>query len=68
MITEDKKYISGILKNIGFSFLAPGGAMVFNYLLFENKFNLINILLCLVLALVSYIIFYMGYNYVREKD
>ena len=67
MITEDKKYVSGILRNVGFAFLSPVGGMAFQYLLFETKFTIINVLVCIVLALVGWIFFYMGYNNLKRQ-
>ena len=34
MVAEEQKYISGIYRNIAFSFLAPIGAVAFQYLVF----------------------------------
>lgn len=68
MITEDKKYVSGILRNVGFAFLTPMGGMVFQYLLFETKFTIINVLLCVILALMGWVFFHMGYNNLKGQS
>ncbi len=67
MITEDQKYVSGIYKNIGFAFLSPIGAIAFQYLVFDKPFTIVKLALCLSLSAISWILFYIGYNYVQEK-
>lgn len=67
MATKEQEYISGIYKNIGFAFLSPIGAIVFQYLIFEKPFSLRRFLICLCISLFSWGLFYLGYNEIREK-
>ena len=67
MVTEEQKYISGILKNIEFAFLSPVGAMAFQFLVFDKHFTPLKLSLCLVVSATSWTFFHVGYNYVREK-
>ena len=67
MINEERKYISGILRNIGFAFLSPVGAVAFQYLVFDKPYTIPKLLLCLLVSATSWIFFHIGYNYVREK-
>ena len=67
MITEEQKYISVIWRNLGFTFLSPFGAIIFQYLVFEKTFKWINVLLCLSISAISWLLFYIGYNSVKEK-
>ena len=67
MIAEDKKYISGILRNIGFAFLSPIGALAFQYLVLDKTFTIQKFLFCLVVSAISWFFFKTGYNYVKEK-
>ena len=66
MITEEQKYVSGILKNLGFAFLSPIGAIVFQYLIFEKGFSGFRFLLCVLISSLSWMFFYMGYNKIKE--
>lgn len=69
MITEQQKYMSGIFRNIGFAFLAPFGSMVFQYLLFDKIFTIDKVTLCIIISLLSYFLFLLGYNEIRgNKD
>ena len=36
MINERQKYISGILRNLGFTLLAPAGSIVFQQMVFQK--------------------------------
>jgi len=36
VVTEDKKYVSGVLRNIGFALLTPISAIAFQYLVFNQ--------------------------------
>ncbi len=67
MITEEQKYISGIYRNIGFAFLSPVGALIFQYLISEKSFSVIRFLLCGLISAISWIFFYLGYNKVKER-
>jgi len=67
MISEQQKYVSGIYKNIGFALLTPFGSMVFQYLLFDKIFLVDKILICLIISSVSYFLFFLGYNEIKEK-
>lgn len=67
MITEEQKYISGIFRNLGFAFLAPFGSMVFQFLLLEKIFPVDKVLYCVLISFLSWFLFFIGYNTVKEK-
>ena len=67
MITEGQKYISGIYKNLGFALLTPIGSIIFQALLFNKPFLALNIIICALISVVSWLLFYVGYNYIKER-
>jgi len=67
VITEEQKYISGIYRNFGFACSSPIGAMAFQFLVFDKNFSMLKILFCLLISALSWVIFYIGYNYIKEK-
>ena len=67
MVTEQQKYMSGIFRNVGFATLAPIGSMIFQYLLFEKIFSFDKVLICATISMLSYFLFFLGYNEIKEK-
>lgn len=67
MVTEKQKYVSSVFKNLGFSFLVPIGSMTFQYLLLEKRFSINKVIICSVISLLSWFLFYVGYNTVKES-
>ena len=67
MISEDKKYLSSIFRNLGFAPLAPIGSIAFQFLVFDKEFSTLKVALCLFVSLLSWLSFHIGYNYVKEK-
>lgn len=54
MITEDKKYISSVLKNLGFAFLTPLGSVTFQYLVLKKSFFSGHTALCSLASFVGW--------------
>lgn len=67
MITEQQKYMSGIFRNVAFATLAPIASMIFQYLVFDKIFSLDKVLICLTISSLSYFLFFLSYNEIKEK-
>lgn len=67
MITEDKKYLSSVLKTFGFAFFAPVGSVLFQLLLFRKSVFEGYFIFTMVSALIGFVLLYFGYNVVKEK-
>ena len=67
MISEDKKYISGLFRTFGIALLAPIGSIAFQYLVFNKNFLSGKTLLCLLAALLGWLSLFLGYNFIKEK-
>lgn len=67
MITEQQKYDSGILKNIGFTFLAPLGSIIFQVIVFKKHFLESNVFMGIIVGVMGCILIYLGRNSVKEK-
>ena len=68
MITEEQKYFSGIFRNLGFASLAPLGSIIFQTVVFRK--NLLNsgyLDFAVIISVVSWLFFYLGYVYIKEK-
>ena len=67
MITEGEKYISGVLRNIGFALLAPVGSSIFQCLVFkQNLFNG-HFAISFLVSLIGFILIILGYNVIEEN-
>ena len=67
MVTEDKKYISGLFRTFGIALLAPIGSISFQYLVFNKDFFSGKTFLCLLAGLLGWILLSVGYNYVKDR-
>lgn len=67
MITEAQKYFSGILKNLGFAFLAPLGSIIFQVIVFKKSLLDGYFFWAMVISLLGCLFFYFGYIPIREK-
>ena len=68
MITEGQKYFSGIFRNIGFALLAPFGSIVFQAVVFKRDlFNSGYFWVAAIIVIISWLFFYLGYIFIREK-
>ena len=68
MISEDKKYISGVLRTFGFAFFAPIGSILFQLLVFKKSLLDSYSLFSLLVSLVGALLLFIGYNIVKEKN
>ncbi len=67
MITEVQKYYSGVLKNIGFAFLAPLGSMVFQLVVFSKGLLIKSIVLGIIFSVIGILLIYLGSLPIAEK-
>ena len=68
MITEEQKYDSGTLKNLGFTFLAPLGSIIFQRIVFNKSILSTNLIMCIIVCVIGGILLYLGRFVLREKD
>lgn len=67
MITEDKKYISGVPRTFGFALFTPLGTAFFQLLIFRRSMLEGYLILTALAALVGIMLLYLGYNMIKEK-
>lgn len=67
VITEDKKYMSTVFRNLGFTFFVPTGSFAYQFLVLGNSSFSWRIIVSFLVCLVGWILILVGYNYVREQ-
>ncbi len=66
MISEQQKYISGILRNLGFALLAPAGSIVFQQMVFQKAlFNYFKE--AVIVFLLGWVFMIGGFVALKEK-
>ena len=66
MVSERQKYISTLLKNIGYGFFAPIGSILFQWIVFKTNLLSGHILFGTVSFLLGW--FFIGYGYIILND
>lgn len=67
MITEDRKYLSTTLRNIGFAFLTPFGSIIFQWIVFKKGAYFQHFLHSVLVLILGFILVYFEYRFVIEK-
>ena len=67
MITEGRKYFSGVLRNIGFALLAPCGSLMFQWLVFKKPLTSGHFYLTVIAFILGWIIVLLGYIPIKES-
>ena len=67
MITEEQKYFSGILKNLGFAFFTPIGSIMFQTIVFKKSPLEGYVFWAMLISLIGCLFFYLGYIPIKEK-
>ena len=67
MITEQQKYDSGILRNLGFAFLAPIGSILFQGIVFKKDIFEGNLTVGIIVCVIGCILLYWGRIMIKEK-
>ena len=67
MTTEQQKYDSGLLRNLGFAFLAPLGSIAFQVIVVKKDFSDFNLFLGIMVSIVGTILIYLGRFVIKEK-
>lgn len=66
MISERQKYISGILRNLGFALLTPAGSIVFQQMVFQKAlFNYFKE--AVIVFLLGWVFMIGGFVTLKEK-
>ena len=67
MVTEGQKYFSGILRNVGFAFLAPLGSLMFQTIVLKKGLLDGHFVWAMIVSLLGCLLFYFGYIPIKEK-
>ena len=67
VITEGKKYFSGVLRNIGFALLAPFCSLMFQWFVFKKDVFSGHFYLTVLLFVLGFITILLGYTPLKEK-
>ena len=66
MISEQKQYISWLLKTVGLALLTPFSSIAYQYLVFNESLLRNHFQLSLFLWLSGWLFLYFGYNVIEE--
>ncbi len=68
MITEQQKYTSSLLKNIGFALLTPCGSIVFQWMVFKKSLFLGHSWYAMIAFTLAWIFIGWGYLELEENS
>lgn len=68
MISEQQKYFSGVLRNLGFAMLTPFGSIIFQWVVFEKGAYFEHFAHSVLIFLIGWVFIIGGYIWVREKN
>ena len=68
MITEGRKYFSGVLKNVGFALLTPFASLMFQWLVFKKDVFSGNFYVTVLIFVLGFIVILLGYTPLKEKQ
>lgn len=68
MVSEQQKYDSTTLRNVGFAFWAPLGSIGFQVIVFEKPYMDSNLFLAIIVFVIGCILIYLGRDAIKEKD
>lgn len=68
MVTEQQKYDSGVLRNLGFAFLAPLGSIAFQFIVLKKHPLEGDLFLGIIVCIVGCIFLYLGRVVIKEKN
>ena len=68
MVTEEQKYDSGVLRNLGFAFLAPLGSIIFQTIVFKKHLLEGNFFMSIMVGVIGCILLYLGKTMIKEKS
>jgi hypothetical protein len=67
MVTELQKYDSGILRNLGFAFLAPVGSIAFQGIVFNKNIFNSQLFTSIIVCIIGCILLYLGRHPIQER-
>ena len=68
MPTEEQKYDSITLRNLGFAFLAPVGSILFQGIVFKKHILDSSLTISIIVCVIGLILLYIGRCVLKEKD
>lgn len=68
MVTERQKYLSGILRNIGFAMLAPVGSITFQWLVLKSGPYWGHFMQSMLVLFVGFLFLAIGYIVLKEDS
>lgn len=66
MITEQQKYVSGVLRNVGFALMTPIASIAFQWLVFQKSTLLSYCAYSVIVFLLGWIFVAYGYLFLEE--
>ena len=67
MVSEKRKYISGVLRNIGFALLVPMSSIVFQWIVFRKNLLFGHFSYAVILFTLAWVFIAAGYVVLMEK-
>ena len=67
MISEKQKYVSGVLRNIGFGLLVPLSSIIFQWIVFRKSLFFGHSLTAVILFILAWLFIAIGYMVLEEK-
>lgn len=67
VITEQKKYLSNVFRNIGFALVAPCGSILFQWIVSKNGAYFAHFLFSALSFFLGIVFMVIGYNFLEEK-
>ena len=68
MITEEQKYDSNILRNVGFALLAPIGSILFQGIVFNKNVFESHFTVGIIVCVIGILLIYSGRQILKEKN
>lgn len=67
VVSEQQKYDSGVLRNLGFALLTPFGSILFQGIVFKKDIYEGNLTVGIMVCIIGCIMLYLGREAIKEK-
>ena len=67
MVSEKRKYVSGVSRNIGFGLLVPLSSIIFQWIVFRKSLFFGHSLTAVILFTLAWLFIAIGYMVLEEK-
>ena len=67
MVSEKQKYVSGVLRNIGFGLLVPLSSIIFQWIVFRKSLFFGHSLTAVILFTLAWLFIAVGHTVLEEK-